>query len=46
MTAPKKTPTSTQPEFPYTWEEVSTKLGLASNQEIPKFILSTDFLGP
>jgi hypothetical protein len=44
MTAPKKA--STQPEFPYTWEEISPKLGLTSNQEIPKFILNTDFLGP
>jgi hypothetical protein len=44
MTAPKKA--STQPECPYTWEEISPKLGLTSNQEIPKFILSTDFLGP
>ena len=45
MAIPKRLATSND-TFSYTWEEVATKLGLASTKEIPNFVLGADFLEP
>ncbi|KAF3004971.1 hypothetical protein E8E13_008065 [Curvularia kusanoi] len=46
--SPSPTPlptTNGSSSFPYRWDEIATRLGLASSKDIPVFILTSSFMG-
>ncbi|KAH7085315.1 hypothetical protein BKA63DRAFT_14917 [Paraphoma chrysanthemicola] len=45
-TPSKQSPPSPPMDFPYKWEDISSKLLLASPKELPKLILAPAFLSP
>jgi hypothetical protein len=46
MSNPKKAPTPGGVDFPFSWEDIVSKLGLISTKEIPQIVLYADFFNP